>query len=369
MKLKKFFIDCHVFDYGFQGSRTYIQGLYLELIKDKNIHFYFAANNIENLKSVFGDSENVFYLKYKFQNKFYRLLIDIPLLIKKFKIDFAHFQYIVPLIKRCKYIVSTHDVLFLEFPEYFSKLYRIKNKTLFKHGANKADIVLTGSLYSKNKIELFLDVKNVYYTVYGIDSVFFEKYNKLLIKQEVLKKYGFDNYLVYISRHEPRKNHFRLLKSFLELKLYENYHLVLIGDISIYDKSFFHLLSQLEEPVKNKVVLINKVPFNEMIQLLRGSTLAVYPSIAEGFGLPPLESIAAQIPTLCSNTTSMSEFEFFGDDFLDPLDMEELKRKMKNKLNNIDLERQIELSNLVAEKYNWVTAARQFNKIIKNHFN
>lgn len=102
-----------------------------------------------------------------------------------------------------------------------------------------------------------------------------------------------------------------------------------------------------------------------MIELLRGATLAVYPSIAEGFGLPPLESIAARIPTLCSNTTSMSEFDFFGEDFIDPLDLEDLKNKISYRLSNFDINRQNELSKLVAEKYNWYIAAEQFKSILR----
>lgn len=366
---KKIFIDCHVFDDGFQGTRTYLQGLYLELIKDKNTHFYFASNNVENLKCVFGSEENVFYLKYKFENKFYRLLIDIPRLITKYNIDYAHFQYIVSPIKKCKYIVSTHDVLFLEFPHYFPRIYSLKNKILFKHGAKNADIILTGSQYSKTKIEHYLGLKNVNVTVYGVESVFFEEYDKSIVQEEINKKYGFKNYLVYISRHEPRKNHYRLLKSFVDLELYNNFHLVLIGDVTFRDKAFDQLLSNLEESIKIKIVLINKVAFKDMIELLRGATLAVYPSIAEGFGLPPLESIAARIPTLCSKTTSMAEFDFFDQDFINPLDIDELKSKIFKKLNNIEVERQIELSNLVAHKYNWIIAAKQFNQILDNYHN
>lgn len=368
MKLESFFIDCHVFDYGFQGSRTYIQGLYLELIKDKNKHFYFAAYDIENLKKVFGTQENIFYVKYSSENKFFRLLVDIPRLIKKNKIDYAHFQYIVPPIKKCKFIVSTHDVLFLEFPQYFSKWYRLKNKALFKYGAKKSDIIVTGSQYSKNKIELYLDVKDVDVTVYGVEPVFFEKYDKKTIQEEVLKKYGFNQYLVYISRHEPRKNHFRLLQSFLELKLYSEHHLVLIGDVSFSDPNFDQLLASLNEKKRKKIVLINKVAFNDMIQLLRGATLAIYPSIAEGFGLPPLESVASKIPTICSNTTSMGEFDFFEEDFINPYDLEDIKNKISLKLNNVNNEREIVLSKFVEDKYNWKEAAMQFMQVLRNHF-
>ena len=177
-------------------------------------------------------------------------------------------------------------------------------------------------------------------------------------------KYQFDKYIIYTSRHEPRKNHYRLLKAFIELKLYLNYHLVLIGDVTFNDKNFDKLLSISNEEIKNKVVFLNKVDFKSMILLLRAATLSVYPSIAEGFGLPPLESVAAEVPTLCSNKTSMAEFTFFGDDFIDPLNQEDINTKILSKLSKNDSERQNDLSNFVANKYNWSASAKSFLEIL-----
>src|SRR5690606_38990805 len=118
-KGNSFFIDCHVFDKGFQGTRTYIEGLYKELVKDENSMFYFASNEPENLKKVFGQGDNCHYLKYKSFTAVGRLLFEIPLMLRRHKIDFAHFQYRVPPIKVGRYIVTIHDVLFEDFPDYF----------------------------------------------------------------------------------------------------------------------------------------------------------------------------------------------------------------------------------------------------------
>ena len=360
----KIFVDCHKFDEDYQGITSYIKGLYNELSKDENFHFYFASSNSNSLKKVFGEASNITYLDYFSNNKWIRLLIDIPLKILKYKIDFAHFQYIVPPIKNCKYIVSTHDVLFLDYPEYFPKINALKNKWLYYLSAKKSDIVLTGSQFSKEKIQKHFNINNVYVTVYGVEPIFFEKYNKDQLQQEVYLKYQFDKYIIYTSRHEPRKNHYRLLKAFIELKLYLNYHLVLIGDVTFNDKNFDKLLSISNEEIKNKVVFLNKVDFKSMILLLRAATLSVYPSIAEGFGLPPLESVAAEVPTLCSNKTSMVEFTFFGDDFIDPLNQEDINTKILSKLSKNDSERQNDLSNFVANKYNWSASAKSFLEIL-----
>ena len=305
----KIFVDCHVFDYGFQGTRTYIQGIYKEFIKDDNYEFYFAAKNIENLKNIFGVSKNIFYIKYSFKNKFLRLLIDIPKILKREKIDYAHFQYIVPPIKKSKYIVTTHDVLFIDFPVYFSFINRLKNIFLYKQGIRKSDIKLTVSDYSKQKIEEHFKVNDINITPNAVDPIFFEEYDKEKIIKIIEEKYSLKNYIIYVSRWEPRKNHELILKAFVELKLYETNQLLFIGDTTTTNKAYHEIYNNISDEIKDKIICLQKTDFETMLMLLRGANVSIYPSVAEGFGIPPLESIAAKIPTISSNTTAMSDFK------------------------------------------------------------
>ena len=92
MKTTNIFVDCHIFDGNFQGTTTYLKGLYSELLKDKTKQFFFGASNTAFLETLFGTHENLTYVSYKAKNKFYRLLFDIPGIIKENKIDYAHFQ-------------------------------------------------------------------------------------------------------------------------------------------------------------------------------------------------------------------------------------------------------------------------------------
>ncbi|SEP91489.1 glycosyltransferase family 4 protein [Flavobacterium urocaniciphilum] len=360
----KVFVDCHVFDGGFQGTRTYIQGLYLELIKDKNIVFYFAANDVNNLKSIFGEQENIVFLKYSFKNKFLRLLFDIPFLILKNKIDFAHFQYIVSPIKLCKYIVTTHDVLFIDFPNYFSKLSRIKNTFLYKHGAKCADIRLTVSEYSKNQIAQHFNIHNYHITPNAVDDVFYETYNKSEIQKTVSEKYNLTNYIIYISRWEPRKNQQLLLKSFVDLKLYNEYQLLFIGDSTLYNYEFFDVYNNLDEKIKSKIIKMDKTDFETMLLLLRGAKVSVYPSIAEGFGIPPLESIAAGIPTICSNQTAMSDFTFLKKYEFNPFNEVEFKEKLISILNTDFSKDFTDISQKIKANYCWKKSANELKKLI-----
>jgi glycosyltransferase involved in cell wall biosynthesis len=324
MKPTKIFVDCHVFDGSFQGTTTYLKGMYLEMIKDKTIQYFFAASDLEKVESIFGAQENVYYLKYRSRNKIYRLLIDIPRLIKKNNIDFAHFQYIVPPIKNCKYINTIHDVLFLDYPNYFPKLYQIKNKFLFKWSAKKSDINLTVSEFSKQKIQQHFDIHHIKITPNAVDPVYYEPYDKTVCKQKVKEIYNIDKYWLYISRWEPRKNHDTLLKVFVENQFYKEFSLVFIGDISIKNKAYNNYYQNLSNEVKAKILTLNKVDFQQLLLLLRAADLSVYPSHAEGFGIPPLESVAAGIPTACSNSTSMLDFTFMNGNQFNPADKENM---------------------------------------------
>lgn len=360
----KIFVDCHVFDGGFQGTRTYIQGLYLELIKDKTIQFYFVANDTENLKSIFGEQNNITFLKYTFKNKFLRLLFDTPYLIVKNKIDFAHFQYIVPPFKFSKYIVTTHDVLFIDFPKYFSSLNRIKNTFLYKQGAKSANIRLTVSEYSKSQIAHHFNIHNYHITPNAVDKVFFESYHKKEIQKTVFEKYKLTNYIIYISRWEPRKNQQLLLKSFVDLKLYENYQLLFIGDTTSNNQEFFNIYNTLDAKIKDKIIRMDKTDFKTMLLLLRGAKASVYPSIAEGFGIPPLEAIAAGIPTICSNQTAMSDFTFLKKFEFDPNNDFEFNEKLKAILNTDFSQEFSEISNKIKEIYSWEKSAKTLKKQI-----
>jgi glycosyltransferase involved in cell wall biosynthesis len=361
MQKTKIFVDCHVFDGNFQGTTTYLKGLYSELLKDKTKQFYFGATNTAFLETIFGKHDNLTYVSYKAKNKFYRLSIDIPRIIKKHKIDYAHFQYVVPPIKACKYIVTIHDVLFLDFPEYFPLTYRKKNKLLFKTSAKRSDVVLSVSEYSKQQIQKHFGIEKVTLTPNAIDSVYFEAYDKSEVQNQVNEKFNVTNYFLYVSRWEPRKNHDRLLKAFVENDYYKTHSLVFVGNKAIENKVYKDYYASLPQEIKATIFVFNKVDYKDLVLLVRGADLSIYPSIAEGFGIPPLESLAAKIPTICSNTTAMADFNFLGDCLFNPFDLEDIKNKIEIGLNDTQMDQK---RNQMMAKFTWQFAADQFQKAI-----
>lgn len=361
MKVINIFVDCHVFDGPFQGSTSYLKGLYCELIQDKRMRFYLASNNAQALERIFGTHENVVYVQYRFANKFLRLLLDIPMLIQKNRIDYAHFQYIVSPIKKCKYIVTTHDVMFLDFPDFFPKNFKIKNGVLFKWSARKSEVVLTVSEYSKKRIQKHFGIDQIEVTHNAVDPVFLAPYDKEEAKKYIKSQYNIADFYLFVSRFEPRKNHVQLLKTFVENKHYLHKSLALVGNEALECKAFDSYYNELNPEIKSKIKIFRRVNFNDLVMFTRAADLSVYPSVAEGFGIPPLESIAVETPTICSNTTAMSDFDFLNEFLFSPNDTQEMNKKIHQAIRFDDW---ASVKRKMIEKYNWKNAGQAYLKAI-----
>lgn len=368
----KIFVDGHSFDKEFQGTRTFIRELYHEMCgQAPGTEFYIGANNIETLKKEFSSLTNIHFVRYKSSSAMARLNRDIPQIIKKYGIHFAHFQYIAPFRKHCRYIVTTHDILFNDFKSEFSLSYRLVRNFLFKYGIKRADIKTTVSRYSLDRISHYYNIpaSEIHVIKNGVSDVFFEDYNKQDEEAFIQQKYGIGPYVLYVSRLEPRKNHLLLLKAFIDKKLYQNdLNLVLIGKSSIVDAEFEQTVHSMPVAAKSHFFRIEQVDNDSLLKFYRAAKLFVYPSKAEGFGIPPLEAAAMKIPVLCSDKTAMSDFTFFNDRFFDPLNQQEFEYKLTAMLSaKEDTVKNQAISDAIKQQYSWQSSAKTLLSLVNNH--
>ena len=360
-------VDGHVLDDLSQGSKTYLNGLYNAVFKvDHQTEYYVATNHLSSFQKGFDKRFNVHHLQYKSHNKFLRLGWEIPRAIRANKLDWAHYQYISPALKTSQEIVTIHDLLFLDYPEYFPVEYRVVKNFLFKRSARRAEWVLTVSEHSKNALVRHYDIspEKIIITPNGILDLFWEEsQNEIALGQH---PFGIQEYILYVSRIEPRKNQLGLLRAYLNLKLWDKgIQLVFVGGVGIKTPEFDSMYENLSEKVKGMIVFLRDVPAIELKWLYKNCLLFVYPSFAEGFGIPPLEALACGANVICSNTTAMAEFDFLKERSFDPNVLEEMTQKIEYFLDNPDRARSGITMEFLKTHYSWETAARRFLAIFK----
>lgn len=346
----KLLVDAHVFDAEFQGSRTFVEELYksaMELYAEK-IDFHFAAYSNLELKKSFGSDVNFLPLKKK--NRLIRIGHEFPGIIKEHDFQWAHFQYIAPPFQHCKYIVTCHDILFESNPEYFPLSYRLTKHLMFKYSAKNADLLTTVSDYSRNEIS----------RQYGIseNKIILTKNAVKEIKNETVPLNKKENQILYISRIEPRKNHHTLVEAFLESELPKrNFKLIIVGKESIKNSRFNELIDGLNSDEKKSIQIFDSIGEEEKWDLIDKSRLFVYPSLAEGFGIPPLEAGLRKTMVICSNLTAMKEFSFFKPYHINPENKATLIDSLNTSINDTDQSRLDDISNQIAKDYSWKKSA------------
>ncbi len=363
----KLLLDAHCFDYKTsEGINSYIKGVYSSLIDlAKDITFYIVAADIEKVKSIFGEHENVVYVPLTSKNKIYRLLFEFPAIIKKYQIDVTHYQYTSPLLKNCKNIITLHDILFVDYPTMFPWSYRTIKGLLFKLSAKRADLLLTVSEYSKRQIAKHYGIESdkIHVTPNAVSDDFYNI--DLQAAQNFVKSQGVEKYVLYVSRIEPRKNQVALLKAYCEQRLWESgYDLVFIGRKTLATPDFDSYFEALDQEVKTHIHIHNQVDYTDLKYWYKAASLFVYPALAEGFGIPPIEAGAAGVPTICCNKTAMGDFKFFGDNLIDIDNTELLRTTMSEILAGTKRVDTAAISKQILEKYNWDNIAQNFYELL-----
>lgn len=363
----KLLVDAHCFDYDTsEGVNTYIRGLYGELTKLANdVDFYFAAGNVERVRGIFGERGNVYYVRLGAKNKVARLLTEIPRVVREFGIDAAHFQYTSPLVKNCFTIITLHDILFKDYPRFFPLGYRLSKDVLFRLSARRADLLLTVSQYSRERISHHYGIpqERIFVTPNAVSADFFN-IDKAEARAFASSK-GVCKYILYVSRMEPRKNQSALLQAFNELRLWQQgYDLVFIGRRTLPMPAFDAYLQSMPRGAAAHVHVYNQVDYRELKLWYGAASLFVYPALAEGFGIPPIEAGAAGVPCVCNNKTAMGDFTFFGDNLIDVSDKAEFHEAILRNIGNpcgTD-----GISRAIKETYNWRAIAASFYQHLKN---
>jgi glycosyltransferase involved in cell wall biosynthesis len=338
-------------------SITGVQRYAIELskiIKDKlpNIKFVAPKSIVQKELAEYLDVEPIGRFTGHIWEQF-----ELPLFLqKKNKPLLINFCNTAPLFYN-KQIVTIHDLSFLISPEWFSKPFYRYYSFLIPRIANNSLMIVTPSKHSKNDLVQILNLKEDKIKV--IHNSIPDNFKKFDVGH-LINQYG--KYVLAVSSLDPRKNFTRLIEAFTRANLPDT-KLVLVGTSN---KIFAD--QKLQQAIHNNssVVFTGYVSDDELINLYKHANLFVYPSLYEGFGIPPLEAMACGCPTIVSKTSSLPEVCGEASYYIDPYNVEEIRQAILKLTLDVGLVNKLRLKGLERVKhFDWNKSADQLIKVIQ----
>lgn len=242
------------------------------------------------------------------------------------------FNYVIPPGVKGKKITIIHDMAYKAYPDTVRKRTRNLLNISLQKSCKRADKIITVSEFSKQEIIKYLGVEEDKIVVMpnGVD---FSLYHPNYCYKDIIKvkgKYKIDtDYFLYLGTLEPRKNIERLIHAYSQLKseLPDVPKLVIAGKKGWMYESIFETVKSLK--MEKNVIFVGYVEEKDAPILIKGAEIFLFPSIYEGFGMPPIEAMACGTPVVVSNVSSLPEVVGDSGILVDPLSIESIKEGMK----------------------------------------
>lgn len=284
-------------------------------------------------------------------------------------------HYNIPIlpIRAKKRVVTIHDAFHLAFLDRLPLSQKFYAKVMINLAVRLSDKVITVSNFSESEITRFTNINEdkieVIYN--GIDRDSFRIIHEDSLVEAVGTKYDLpERFILYVGNVKPHKNLIKLLNAFNKVIQdgIKDYKLVIVGKKEGFitgDKAIFRMLE--DNPNLKKKVLFTGYIENEGLPLLYNSaSLFVFPSIYEGFGLPPLEAMACGCPTVVSNAASLPEICGDAACYVDPHDVNSIADGMRKVLTDNDLRQYLVKKGLDrVNLFSWERSAREHLKLFE----
>jgi len=296
-----------------------------------------------------------------------------PLEFLGFKADVFHCpDYLIPPTLNRNIILSIHDLAFIRFPEFNFEWFIKKYTREVKRNAHISKKIITDSKSTKNDIVKFfkIDPGKVVVIPLAADRTF-KTLASNRIDKNILKKYKIDKkYILSVGTIEPRKNLITLIKAFNRLKQKSagfDYKLVIAGRTGWKSEATYRERDM--SPYREDILFIGRVPDSDLVQIYNLAELFVYPSLFEGFGLPPLEAMSCGLPVIAFNNSSLKEVIGDSGILIPPEDDAELEKQILYVLENKKIKSKLRKKSILkSSQFSWTETARKtlniYRKII-----
>lgn len=252
------------------------------------------------------------------------------------------------------YVITIHDLSPKLFPSDHVLSTRLNCTWLLPRTCRTATKVIADSMSTKNDLVRYFNVEpNGITVIYPAADPQFRKLSEREIANWRESVNIPDCFILSVGNLSPRKNITSLLIAYHKLLCQGFQHrLVIVGKTWRKNDKTFNLVERLS--LKGKVIFIEGLSIPQLCLLYNKAELFVYPSLFEGFGLPPLEAMTCGCPVITSNVTSLPEVVGEAGICIDPYDGERLADQMKTVLSDENLKKEMRLKGIQRAKlFSW----------------
>lgn len=374
-------IDARLFGNKHTGVGRYVENLIKEVIKLDHVNEYVVfvrSDQLDEVKKSIGvskDNSKTFLVVC--DSPLYSLSeqVRLPSIINKEKPDLVHFPHFnVPFFYRRPYVVTVHDLIkhFSKGKEtttrgaFFYWLKYLGYKFVFRQAVKRAKKIFVPSQTVKEELLRIysLPEEKVIVTYEGWDQVNEEEIDRKE-RERVLLKYGIEKpFVVYTGNVYPHKNIDRLIQS---IKLLNSSNpddrlpkVTLI--ISCARSVFWERLKKSVDKLQagDYVKLAGFIPDKELVSIYKEAEALVFPTLAEGFGLPGIEAMSVGLPVVCSDIPVLREIYDEAALYFDPKDPEDMAKKIRSLLSDWKTRKDLISKGLrQVKKYSWQKMAEK----------
>jgi glycosyltransferase involved in cell wall biosynthesis len=265
---------------------------------------------------------------------------------------------------RTKKVLTVHDIAPLMLQLRFERIVRDRVgrwdfTTVLPRLIQNTDLIIVHSYSTMTDlIAKFQVAKEKLVVVHqGVDTSFFQPINNY---SQVLNKYGLrHNFLLFVGADSARKNLQTLVRAYVSIFHEISDDLVLVGPISKNKIRTYINLSdiplQLKKDAHKRIILLGYVRCDDLPSIYSAATALIFPSLYEGFGLPPLEAMACNVPVVLSDNSSLREIAGNAGFYIDhPLDSENISRNILEVVNDESLRERLRFEGYKqARRFSW----------------
>ncbi len=343
------------------GVQYYTRNLYLEFLKQYDRHYNFHLLQVSS--SDFQTQKNNRYRRILFEN------FSLPVNFRRHNFDLYHSpSYVLPYFANIPSVLTIHDLLTLDCPELCQNGSVLYFKFLLPLSVKKANkIIAVSNTVKKDILRHFNIPENKIEVIYhGVSPVF-----KKSSDTTVLKKYHLpEKYILFVGNIEPKKNLERLIRAFDLLKKNTAlpHKLVIAGKKGWKYKPVFDSIAGLK--IAKEVIFTGYVPESDLPAVYSMADLFTFPSLYEGFGIPPLEAMACEIPVLISSQGALPEITGGRCLQVNPFDVHEIAGGINRLLTDDHLRKKsVTAGKEWVKQFTWEKAAEETLRIYEQVIN